>query len=94
MAGYTLEKEPKTVGQVQKEAAMAQRVLLDEVFVGFIQEMQDDAAHAALFQDTVDLREQARIKVLTVAELKGRLAVAAKLPEELRENEERARSFE
>lgn len=94
MASFTLDRPPKTPADVQKEAVMAQRVLNDEVFVGFIQEMQDDASAAALFSDTVDEREQARIKVLMVAELKGRLQVAARMPQELRENDERARSFE
>lgn len=94
MAVFTLDKPPKTVAEVQKEAAMAQRALNDEVFVGFLQEMQDDASAAALFSDTIDERESARIKVLMIAELKGRLQVAARMPEEQRENEERARSFE
>lgn len=94
MAVFTLDKPPKTVGQVQKEAAMAQKTLNDEVFVEFLQEMQDDASAAALFSDTIDERESARIKVLMIAELKGRLQVAARMPEEIRENEERARSFE
>lgn len=94
MASFTLEKPPKTPADVQREAAMAQRTLNDEVFVGFVQEMQDDASAAALFGDTIDEREQARIKVLMIAELKGRLQVAARMPQEIRENDERARSFE
>lgn len=94
MPAGNLNRPLKTLAEVQQEAAMAQRSLNDAVFVRFVNEMQEDAADAALFSDAADERERARIKVLMIAELRARLELAAHMPAEQREAEELARSFE
>lgn len=85
-----LNEEAKSIYQVQIEAAMAQRVLNDPVFVGFLDEMQVSASNVALFDDKLEVRDAARVKVLTIAELKARLQAAAQTPRQEIEDEEQA----
>lgn len=85
-----LNEEAKSLYQVQIEASMAQRVLNDPVFVGFIDEMQVAASNVALFDDKLEVRDAARVKVLTIAELKARLQAAAQTPRQDIEDEEAA----
>ena len=85
-----LNEEAKSIYQVQIEAAMAQRVLNDPVFVGFLDEMQVSASNVALFDEKLEVRDAARVKVLTIAELKARLQAAAQTPRQDIEDEEQA----
>ena len=94
MAFLDLEKPPKTPHQLLLEAESASRALNDAVLVGFLHEMRDDAAGSALFADTVEEREQYRIKVIAIAELLGRLANAARFVADAREDNARAPTFE
>lgn len=73
---------------------MAQRLINDEVFVSFWKEMLHDASAAALNSTTIEEREHYRVRVLFIAQMGAMLDTMASLPQELRENEERARSFE
>ena len=75
-------------------AAMAQRVMNDAVFVDFLVKMQDAASNTALFDDKLETRDAARVKVLTIAELKARLEEAAKRPMQDIEDDEQAQVHE
>jgi hypothetical protein len=89
-----LNAEPKTLMEARQEAAMAQRVLNDAVFVDFLEQMQRSAANTALFDDKLEIRDAARVKVLTVAELKARLQEAARRPLQDAEDDEAAQVHE
>ena len=89
-----LEEVEKTLRQVGIEAAGAQKLLNDEVFLGFLQVMEKNAVAASIFNADPAVREQNRVKVIVIRELWATLEVAAKLPTELREQEERAKSLE
>jgi hypothetical protein len=75
-------------------AAMAQRVMNDAVFVDFLDKMQHAASNTALFDDKLETRDAARVKVLTIAELKARLEDAAKRAVQDAEDKEQATVFE
>jgi len=85
-----LNQGPKTIFEAQQEASMAQRVLNDAVFVDFLDQMQNAASNTALFDDKLETRDAARVKVLTIAELKARLQEAARRPVQDAEDEEQA----
>ncbi|HKO34119.1 MAG TPA: hypothetical protein VJY85_10275 [Candidatus Limnocylindria bacterium] len=85
-----LNQGPKTIFEAQQEASMAQRVLNDAVFVDFLDQMQNAASNTALFDDKLETRDAARVKVLTIAELKARLLEAARRPVQDAEDEEQA----
>lgn len=89
-----LERPPKDISQMRREAAAAQRALNDADLQAMFNEMQEDAADAALFSGEAQVREESRIKVITVAELRGRLKLAAAYQEEQRQDDERATLFE
>ena len=89
-----LTRPPKTVGQLRIEAASAQRALNDSGFIGLIDEMQEDAADSALFNTDPAIREENRVKVITIGELRARLQLAAAHQEDQREDSARASTFE
>jgi hypothetical protein len=89
-----LNAEPKSIMEARQEAAMAQRVLNDAIFVDFLEQMQRSAANTALFDDKLEIRDAARVKVLTIAELKARLQEAARLPVQDAEDQEQAQVHE
>lgn len=89
-----LENGEKTLGRVQLEATSAQRLLNDEAFWGFLNEMQGNAINLAVFSENPTDRELGRVKVLIIEELRGRIVHAAGYAEERREQETRAKSFE
>jgi hypothetical protein len=85
-----LNAEPKSIMEARQEASMAQRVLNDAVFVDFLDQMQHAASNTALFDDKLEVRDAARVKVLTIAELKARLQEAARRPMQDVEDQEQA----
>jgi len=85
-----LNAEPKSIMEARQEASMAQRVLNDAVFVDFLDQMQHAASNTALFDDKLEVRDAARVKVLTIAELKARLQEAARRPMQDAEAQEQA----
>ena len=85
-----LNAEPKSIMEARQEASMAQRVLNDAVFVDFLDQMQHAASNTALFDDKLEVRDAARVKVLTIAELKARLQEAARRPMHDAEDQEQA----
>jgi hypothetical protein len=85
-----LNAEPKSIMEARQEASMAQRVLNDAVFVDFLDQMQLSASNTALFDDKLETRDAARVKVLTIAELKARLQEAARRPVQDAEDQEQA----
>jgi hypothetical protein len=85
-----LNAEPKSIMEARQEASMAQRVLNDAVFVDFLDQMQHAASNTALFDDKLEVRDAARVKVLTIAELKARLQEAARRPVQDAEDQEQA----
>jgi hypothetical protein len=89
-----LNAEPKSIMEARQEASMAQRVLNDAVFVDFLDQMQHAASNTALFDDKLEVRDAARVKVLTIAELKARLEDAAKRAVQDAEDKEQATVFE
>jgi len=89
-----LERPAKSAGQLRLEASAALRALNDEGLIALINEMQEDAADAALFDTDSTSREIARVKVLTIAELRGRLQLAAAYQTEQREDAARAQTYE
>jgi len=89
-----LDEDPPTIFEVRQMAAMAQRVMNDAVFVDFLVKMQDAASNTALFDDKLETRDAARVKVLTIAELKARLEEAAKRPMQDIEDDEQAQVHE
>jgi hypothetical protein len=89
-----LNEDPPTIFEAQQMAAMAQRVMNDAVFVDFLVKMQDAASNTALFDDKLETRDAARVKVLTIAELKARLEDAAKRAVQDTEDQEQATIFE
>jgi hypothetical protein len=89
-----LEQPAKSIGQLRLEAAAAIRALNDEGFMALLNEMQKAAGDAALLgTDSAD-RETARIKFLTIVELRGRLMLAADYQAEQREDAARAQTYE
>jgi hypothetical protein len=89
-----LERPPKTIGEQRQMATSAQRALNDPGFVVFLDEMQEDAADAALFEQNPAVRDESRIEVLMIAKLRGKLRLAAAYQEEEREETARGQSFE
>jgi hypothetical protein len=89
-----LNAEPKSIMEARQEASMAQRVLNDAVFVDFLDQMQLSASNTALFDDKLETRDAARVKVLTIAELKARLQEAARRPVQDVEDAEQAQVHE
>ena len=89
-----LEYGEKTLRKVQLEATSAQRLLTDEAFWGFLNEMQGNAINLAVFSENSVDRELGRVKVLIIEELRGRIVHAAGYAEERKEQEIRAKSFE
>jgi hypothetical protein len=89
-----LERPPRTIGEQRQMAASAQRALNDPGFVVFLDEMQEDAADSALFAENPEVRNENRLTVLMIAQLRGRLRLAAAYQEEEREETARAQSFE
>ena len=89
-----LEYAERTTRQVALEAASAQRLLNDEAFLGFLNQMEGNAASQALYSENATDREIGRIKVLLMTELRGRLIHAAGYAEEQRREADRAKQFE
>ena len=89
-----LNAEPKSLMEARQEASMAQRVLNDAVFVDFLDQMQHAASNTAFFDDKLEVRDAARVKVLTIAELKARLQEAARRPVQDAEDAEQAQVHE
>jgi len=89
-----LEYAERTARQVALEAACAQRLLSDEAFLGFLDQMSGNAANMALYAEHATDREIGRIKVLLMEELRGRLVHAAGYLAEQKAEEQRGRSFE
>lgn len=89
-----LEEAEKTARQIAIEASGAQKLLNDAVFTGFLEYMYREAANTAVFAENPAIREENRVKAKVIAELRGALEVAARLPTDLQEQAERAKSFE
>lgn len=89
-----LERPPKSIAEVRQAAASAQRVLNDAQFVQFLDELQEDAADAALFEQNPEIRNESRIEVLMIAKLRHKLRISAAFQEEEREENERAALYE
>ena len=89
-----LEYAERSMRRAQLEASCAQRLLNDEAFLGFLNEMQGNALNLAIYAENQTDREIGRCRALLMEELRGRLIHAAGYAEERREREVQARQFE